>query len=42
MRRENFSVTIMPLPFVYTDRAVDAMKVKSDLWFEPGITSEVS
>ena len=42
LRQENISVVIMPLPFVYTNRAVENMKVKSKLMFEPGITSEVS
>jgi len=42
LREENISIVIMPLPFVYTNRAVEAMKVKSNLMFEPGITSEVS
>ena len=42
LRQENISVVIMPLPFVYTNRAVENMKVKSNFMFEPGITSEVS
>ena len=41
LRQENISIVIMPLPFVYTTRAVEAMKVKPNLLFEPGITSEV-
>ena len=32
----------MPLPFVYTTSAVESMKPKSNLLFEPGITPEVS
>ena len=43
MRNENISVTIMPIPYVLTDRAVDSMKVKSNIWADMiGITSEVS
>ena len=43
MRNENISVTIMPIPYVLTDRAVDSMKVKSNMWADMiGITSEVS
>ena len=43
MREENISVVIMPIPYVLTDRAVNAMKPKSNIWsYGIGITSEVS
>lgn len=43
MRNENISVTIMPLPYVLTDRAVKSMKIKSNIRADSiGITSEVS
>lgn len=42
MRRENISIVIMPIPYVLTDRAVDSMKHKDNMWSEMiGITSEV-
>ena len=41
LRQENISIAIMPLPFVYTTNAIHNMKMKSNLMFEPGITTEV-
>jgi len=41
LRQENISVVIMPIPFVYTAKAIENTKVKQNLMFEPGITSEV-
>ena len=42
LRQENISIVIMPLPFVYTDSAINNMKPKTNLLFQPGITSKVS
>ena len=42
LRQENISIVIMPLPFVYTTSAVESLKPKSNLLFEPGITPKVS
>jgi len=41
LRQENISIVIMPIPFVYTNTAIENTKFKQSLMFEPGITSEV-
>ena len=41
LRQENISIVIMPLPYVYTTTAINNLKPKQNLMFEPGITSEV-
>ncbi|XP_065916341.1 hydroxysteroid 11-beta-dehydrogenase 1-like protein B [Dysidea avara] len=40
LRQENISIVIMPLPYVYTTTAINNLKPKQNLMFEPGITSE--
>jgi len=42
MRKENVSVTIMPLSLVYTEKVLNRVTFKPGGFFEPGITPAVS
>lgn len=42
MRKENISITIMPLGLVYTEQVLKKLTANYNSFMEPGITTKVS